>query len=250
MVHHQQGLGSMGRHRRWRAIRIARVPRRSEPGSFEGNTVLSRMPPIGIVLVSSLLIVGLSGCSALSSWMSGGTEEEAVGTLSPEEAAQQPTTLEKIVDGARVEMPGSGFAMTFPGDWTVERVDPDPDVFAAAPGDAWEALRAYGPERREACSLSVAVAPEGQESSGVAASGDAAAPYWSIDDSQPILVVAPPRLEIESGGGMETIAPHERPRTSDPRLEHDAQYVVACVTDPPRFLDAIIQSVEFLPSDG
>ena len=49
---------------------------------------------------------------------------------------------------------------------------------------------------------------------------------------------------------MGTIAPHERPRSSDPRLDNDVQYVVVCETDRDRFLHAITQSVEFLPSDG
>ena len=217
---------------------------------MEGPTVRSPMARIGIVLVSSLLIIGVSGCSALSSLMPGGTEEEAVGTMSPEEAADQPTTLETIVDGARVEMAGSGFAMTFPDDWTVRTVDPDPDVFAAAPGDAWEALRAYGPGHREACSVSVAIAPEGQEYSGVGTGGGSDAPYWRTEGGELILLVQPPRLETESGTGMESIAPHERLASADPRLDHDVLYVVACATDPERFLDAIDQSVEFLSSGG
>ena len=49
---------------------------------------------------------------------------------------------------------------------------------------------------------------------------------------------------------MATIAPYERPSSSDPRLAHDVQYVVACATDPPRFLDAIAESLELVPSDG
>jgi hypothetical protein len=208
------------------------------------------MARIGIVLMSSVLIVSLSGCSALSALMPGGTEEEAVGTMSPEEAEDQPPTLESIVDGARVEMAGSGFAMTFPDDWIVETMNPDLDVFAAGPGDAWEALRAYGPERREACSLSVAIAPEGQEPSGVGTGEEADAPHWSTEDGQLILLVSPPRLETEWGAGMESIAGHGRPHSSDPRLDYDVEYIVACVTDPPRFLDAITESVEILPSDG
>lgn len=210
----------------------------------------SPMARIGIVLASSLLIVSVSSCSAVSSLLSGGAEEEAVGTLSPEEAPDQPPTLDRIVDGTRVEMAGAAFAMTFPGDWTVEMTDADPDVVTAAPGDAWEVLRAYGPERLEACSVSLAITSEGHEPLGVSSGGGEDAPSWSDDDGELFLRVQPPRLETESGDEMATIAPYERSSSSDPRLEHDVLYVVACVTDPPRFLDAITESVEFLPSGG
>jgi hypothetical protein len=206
------------------------------------------MARIGTVMASSLLIVSVSGCSALSSLISVATEEEAVGTLSPEEAADPPPTLDRIVDGTRVELPGAAFAVTFPGDWSVETTEPDPDVVTAAPGNAWEVLRAYGPERHEACSVSVAITPEGQESSGVS-SGGQDAPKWNADDGELFLLVQPPRLETESGDGMATIAPYERSSSSDPGLEHDVLYVIACVTDPPRFLDAITESLGFLPSD-
>ena len=232
-----------------RMTRIARSLRHSEPRSMEDPTMHSPMARIGIVLASSLLIVSVSGCSALSSLISGGTEEEAVGTLSPEEAADQPPTLEGIVDGTRVELAGAAFAMTFPGDWSVETTDPGPDVVTAAPGDAWEVLHAYGPERLEACSVSLAIAPEGQAPSGVSSGGEDA-PRWNADDGELFLLVQPPRLETESGDGMATIAPYERPSSSQPRLEHDVLYVVACVTDPPRFLDAITESLEYLLSDG
>jgi hypothetical protein len=240
----------MAMRRVWLATRITRSLRSSGLGSRAGPAFFSTTARTGTVLVSSLLIVGVSGCSALSSLMSGGTGEEAAVTMAPEEAADQPTMLETIVDGARVEMPGSGFAITFPGDWVVEMADPDPDVFTAAPGDAWEALQAYGPERREACSVVVAIAPFGQESSGVGTGGGSSAPLWSTEEEGLILLVRSPRIETVSGGAMGTIAPHERPRSSDPRLDHDVQYVVVCETDRDRFLHAITQSVEFLPSDG
>ena len=156
--------------------RIARSLRHSEPRSTEDPTIHSPMARIGIVLASSFLIVSVSGCSALSSLISRETEEAAVGTLSPEAAADQLPTLERIVDGRRVEPAGAAFAMTFPGDWSVETSDPGPDVVTAAPGDAWEVLRAYGPERQEACSVSLAIAPEGQQPTGVGTSGGEYAP--------------------------------------------------------------------------
>jgi hypothetical protein len=160
-----------------------------------------------------------------------------------------------IVGGGRIEMAGSAFAMTFPVDWTVEVADPDPDVFSAAPGTAWEALRAHDPERLQACSVSVGVATRSlKNQSGVASGSTTTVPRWDEEDTT-LLWAPEPRVESKTGGVGETVSPRQRLHGSDPRLEHDVMYAVSCSAgDAGAFdadeqeLDNLIDTLEFLPS--
>ena len=160
------------------------------------------------------------------------------------------------VEGGRIEMAGSGFEMTFPDDWTIEVADPDPDVFGAAPGETWEALRAHDPAHLLACSVSVGVATVSLESgSGGASGGTTIEPSW--DESETGLLWAPePRIESGTGAVYSTMSPRERLHKSDPGLEHDALYVVSCSSAsdgeseaPERALEGLIETFEFLPGN-
>jgi hypothetical protein len=165
--------------------------------------------------------------------------------------------LGKTLGGGRIEVTGSGFAMTFPDDWIVEVVDPDPDVFSAAPGTAWEALRAHDPGLQRACSVSVGVATRSLKNrSGVASGSATTVPSWD-EDEQTLLWVPDPRLESTTAGVSTTMAPRERLHKRDPRLEHDVMYAVSCSAagdDESETLelalDRLTETFELLPSKG
>ena len=165
--------------------------------------------------------------------------------------------LGAVLGGGRIEMPGSGFAMAFPNDWTVEVGDPDPDVFGAAAGKAWEALRAHAPDRLQACSVSVGVATGSLRGRSGGASGDTTAKaHWDKRDKG-MLWAPEPRIESGTSGVVSTMSPRERLHKGDKGLEHDVMYVVSCsaVGDDDfatleRALDGLIETFEFLPSKG
>ena len=153
-------------------------------------------------------------------------------------------------------MAGSGFAMTFPDDWTVEVVDPDPDVFAAAPGTAWEALRAHDPGRVRACSVSVGVAPVSLRERSGGASGDLTVePHWDEQDTG-TLWVPEPRVGAGAGGALSVMAPRARLHEGEADLEHDVLYVVSCSAggeDPEAYesaLDGLLETFQLLPRTG
>ena len=56
---------------------------------------------------------------------------------------------------------GSGVSISIPEGWTVEVASPDPDVTAAPPASAWEALRTSPPDGIVTCSVYVGVPPAG-----------------------------------------------------------------------------------------
>jgi hypothetical protein len=153
-------------------------------------------------------------------------------------------------------MTRSGFAMTFPDDWNVEVLDPDPVVFAAAPGTAWEALRAHDPARVRACSVSVGVATVSlRERSGGASSDMTVEPHW--DEQENGTLWAPePRFDAGTGGTYSVMAPRERLHEGDADLDHDVLYVVSCSAggeDPEAdeaVLDGLLDTFQFLPSEG
>lgn len=151
--------------------------------------------------------------------------------------------------GGRIEMAGSGFAITVPEKWIVKLVEPEPDIRTAEPGDAWEALRAHQPGRRSACSVYVGIVPLDAgpigESASVDTDEDATAPYWSGGE-RPTLVVPPVRYRQRSGDSSEMVAGWPHPRTEDARLSHDVVYAVTCGADGERPPQKIVESFEIL----
>ncbi len=147
--------------------------------------------------------------------------------------------------GGRIEMPGSAFAITIPDDWAVELADPDTDVFSAAQGTAWEALRATDPDGGAACSVAVGVAEVSLRTSSGTASGLVGPPQWDPADRSLLWV---PQPEVEDSGSQHTaMTSRERLHQDDEGLEHDVLYSIVCAgTSEPQF-QTISQSLEFLP---
>ncbi len=147
---------------------------------------------------------------------------------------------------------GSGFAITLPEKWIVKLVEPDPDIYTAAPGATWEALRAHEPGRSRACSVYVGIVPLDAgpvgESAAVDTDVDATDPYWSAG-GRPTLVVPPVRYRQRSGSGSEMVSGWPRPRADDARLSHDVVYVVTCAADGDRDSREIADSFEILASE-
>lgn len=154
--------------------------------------------------------------------------------------------LGRVTQGGRIEMPGSGFAITVPEDWTVELAEPDTDVFAAAPGTAWEALRATAPDRSMACSVAIGISPVSLRDAGGTGSAGDTVPRWH-PTKRGVLMVPSPLVE-EGETTHSSMAPRERLHREDPALDHDVMYSVHCVGDTAAVFEQVADSLEFLPA--
>ena len=191
----------------------------------------------------------------------------AAGTVSctqtgpgPANAAPEPTPLPFIgtaVEPGRVEVAGTGFALTVPDDWAVEVAVPDLEISGAAPGFAWLALRANRPDHLQACNVSVGIATISLRPGSGAVMGDTTmAPHWDEQD-RTMLRIPEPVLATGTGGLFAAMAPRERLHDDHPDLRHDVLYVLACsdssdeeAEDPPELFDELVQSFEILPTAG
>jgi hypothetical protein len=153
-------------------------------------------------------------------------------------------------------MPGSGFALTFPGDWMVELAEPDTDVFDVRPGTAWEALRATAQDGHMACSVAVGVAevpffdPPDRAGSGTG-QGGVEKPFW--DPDEPHLLWVPEPVVPDGREYMQTT--WDRLRDQDEDLAGDAAYSLLCMTsdaddaEPGGIFVQLMDSFEFLPAE-
>jgi hypothetical protein len=177
------------------------------------------------------------------STVAAGEQAECEAYVAPTPAPLPPLGAETV--GGRIVMAGSAFAITVPVAWTVELVEPDPDVFAATPGSVWEALRATDSQGAQACSVSVGVAEVSLRNRSGAASNDVLEPTWH-PNKRGILVVPSPRV-AESEREVSSMAPMTRLHHLHDGLEHDVLYVLECANVPGRRFDQIMSSVKFLP---
>ncbi len=104
----------------------------------------------------------------------------------------------------------------------IEMRSPDPDVTAAAPGEAWEALRAYPPDFSAVCSVYVAVVPQAESLAQVVGVGSwepITSPRWNKRAEGMFLSVPPAGLAREGpmGGSsdMLTSLPGSHPLLPD-----------------------------------
>jgi hypothetical protein len=119
----------------------------------------------------------------------------------PEEPAQ-PVTVEALGpsrDGGLIEMARSGFAISVPEDWEVQTAAPERDVRSEVPGEAWEALRATAPDRRQTCAVFVAVAEPGLLGSGMSSRSGGTEVRWR--DGGRTLEMPDPATRIGDVGG-------------------------------------------------
>jgi hypothetical protein len=182
-----------------------------------------------LVAMAVGLVVGTTGCSYLLP-----AEPELTPSPPPMMPARRP--LGPQVDPGRIELAGSAFAITIPASWSVEVVDPDPDLRAAAPGSTWEALRAEALGGSATCSVYVARPPAGSpidpERFPVDRSPELLTPAWCQGPEGPRLCLPRPALaqpDTEAKGSG--TAPVRLP-DSDPALPDGAQYVVECWWEP------------------
>ena len=147
------------------------------------------------------------------------------------EPFEPPPPLGPAREGGYIELPSSGFALTLPADWSVEVGTPERDPVGAAPGEAWEALRAFDPSRQQTCSVSVAVSPSTTSREGYdvgSMSGDERAPRWSGTAERPMLMLPDSSDRVEALGG-----PHASQMTTQVRYArsgggHDILYAIEC----------------------
>ena len=159
-------------------------------------------------------------------------------------------SLGAVVEAGRIEMAGSGFAITIPDDWTVEVAEPDPDVLAASPGTAWWALRASAPYRFMACSLAVGVTDLPPDRWGTVVRGAWTTPHWGPSRPWQLRVPTPDVPESR---------PHHaewvRPQHQEADLEHDVLYSLDCAANEARvpgvggIFQQLMSSFEFLPAE-
>lgn len=228
----------------------------SQSFSGAGSLTLSRAGHTASRLDDgTILVIGGMACmtivEAAEIWdprsgtvVAAGSEVDCDPSVTPTPEPLPP--LGRVTQGGRIEMPASGFAITVPDDWTVELADPDTDVFTAAPGSAWEALRATAPDRSAACSVAVGVATVSLRKASGTGSGGVTAPAWH-PSRRGMLMVPTPIVE-ESGTVHAISAPRERLHRDDPGLDHDALYSVHCVGDEDGRFERIADSLEFLPA--
>lgn len=126
-----------------------------------------------------------------------------------------------------------------------------PDLETAPPGAAWEALRASTPERSEACSVHVAVPPEGGLSDDVGVgigAGDAFRhPRLDLSSGAPTLLVPAPRIESTSRRRAGSLTTSYRIAASDPGTPRDVVYGLVCEADRERDFEPILDTFAFLP---
>ena len=132
----------------------------------------------------------------------------ASGCTSEESAPVDP--LGAVVEPGRIEMMGSGFAITIPDEWTVEVAEPDPDILAASPGTAWWALKASAPHRFMACSVVVGVTDLSSDRWSIVGQDGGTVPYW--DPSKPWKLRVPtPDIPQSTSFHTSSIPPPARP---------------------------------------
>jgi hypothetical protein len=160
-------------------------------------------------------------------------------------------SLGAVVEAGRIEMAGSGFAITIPDGWTVEIADPDPDVFSAEPGTAWWALRASAPYRSMACSLAVGVTDNSSNRWLTVVPGAGTTPHWGPSRPWQLQVPTP---DVPQGISHHTEWVRPQP-DQEADLEHDVMYSLDCAANEvrvggsARFWDPLVSSFEFLPAE-
>ena len=157
-------------------------------------------------------------------------------------------SLGAVVEPGRIEMTGSGFAITIPDGWTVEVAEPDPDVLAASPGTAWWALKASAPHRFMACSLAVGVTDLPSDRWSTVGQEGGTTPYW--DPSKPWKLRVPtPDIPQSTSDHTSWIRPQS---DQEADLEHDVLYALECAANEVRvggsgrFWGPLVSSFEFL----
>ena len=143
-------------------------------------------------------------------------------------------------------MPGSGLAVDIPSDWSVEVAEPGPDLAQAQAGDAWEALRAYAPDRRQTCSAYVAVARSGTSEWVVTLTPGLREPRWTGPSTKPVLEVPDPSDRVEDRSGHYSVNTSGHDMGDDPIPDFDVFWAVVCAADGESSFASIIDSFESL----
>jgi hypothetical protein len=228
-----EGTSMIHGGKRYRDVAFALV----EAQADEQHLVLDVVP----LYDSPQVLFDLSNSQAVFA-SCGGSEQIPHGPLVP----LGPTT-----SGGRTTMPGSGFAVNFPAEWSVEMAEPDPGLALALSGDAWEALRAYGPERRQTCSVYVVVMAPGSPDLVLMEVSGLREPRWADFATRPVLQIPDSRDRVEaedpSGPWVGAIGDFDRGAADDPVLDHDVVYTLRCAADVDTSYDTIYDSFMFLP---
>ncbi len=164
---------------------------------------------------------------------------------------EPPPPLGPEREGGHIELAQAGFAIDLPADWSVEVRSPERDPSGAEPGEAWEALRAFGPSRRQTCSVSVAVSPSATSRDDYdlgSMSRDDRAPRWSGPADRPTLMLPDSSDRVEPPGGPHASQMSTQVREAGSVGEHDILYAVECGGDTGSSLGGIAASLRLRPS--
>ncbi len=207
------------------------MPRYASPS----NRREAALGQAGVVAAVTLLALVTSGCSLITG--RSGAAEPSPSAPPGQAAPREP--LGPLAEAGRIEMAGSGFAITVPDGWTVEVASPDPDVTAAPRASAWEAMRTSPPDGSVTCSVYVGVPPAGRRLDPERFPTDTSAtitwPRWEegperMDLNSWGLQLVTPRPVLTSGGQYyqgHGSAPMRLPG-SHANLPDGAQYVLEC----------------------
>lgn len=163
---------------------------------------------------------------------------------------EPPPPLGHEREGGHIELAQAGFAIDLPADWSVQVPSSERDPVGAEPGEAWEALRAFDPSRRQTCSVSVAVSPSATSLGhyGVGAmSGDDRAPRWSGAADRPTLMLPDSSDRVGPQDGPHASQMSSQVRHARSIGEHDILYAIECGTRAGSPLGGIAGSLTLRP---
>ncbi len=143
-----------------------------------------------------------------------------------------PTTPKSGPNGPRIVQPWTGTQLNLREDWTAEMLRPAPDLYAATPGQTWEALRITSPLGQRTCSLYVAVTEDGQPSLDHASARikprDIAEPSWDLSAGRPTLLYPDPAQRLAPTEAWTDDDWDASTRYCNPGMEHEVLQVWAC----------------------
>jgi hypothetical protein len=170
----------------------------------------------------AIMMVSAMGAVAI------GSDDEATPMLVPTEPELGP-------NGPRLVQPWTGTALNVLDGWSVEVLEPAPDLEAAGPGEAWEALRLTSPLGQRTCSLYVALADDDQPSLervwAHLKPRPIAEPRWDFRGDRPALLYPDPAERLAAAEAWTYDDWDATTRSCSPGISREALQVWACASE-------------------
>ena len=172
----------------------------------------------------AIAVVAISAVSG-ASLAATAADEDQVPVLVPAEPEQS-------ANGPRVVQSWTGSAIYMRDGWSLEVLDPEPDLAAATAGEAWEAMRLTSPLGQRTCSLYVALAEDGQPSLDRTCAHTKPRPIikplWDFTGNRPTRLYPDPAQRLAPAKAWYDDDWSAWTSTCHPHLEHEVLQVWAC----------------------